>query len=101
MLKPRDIDDAVVTALRQLTTREEQVVKMRFGLNSRAHRVEEIVRRLDISRPRARAIETQALRKLRAFGLAELVPARRAGPRRAVRSSAALSVPKHASTRNR
>jgi RNA polymerase primary sigma factor len=52
--------------LKTLTPREEQVVKMRFGLaDGREHTLEEVGQRFFITRERARQIQAKALRKLR------------------------------------
>ena len=51
---------------RHLTTREAQVLRMRFGLDDgQARTLGEVGDELDISRERARQIEAEALRKLR------------------------------------
>jgi RNA polymerase primary sigma factor len=52
--------------LRTLTSREEKVIKMRFGLEDGSkHTLEEIGRSFAITRERIRQIEAKALRKLR------------------------------------
>jgi len=52
--------------LRTLVPREEQVLRMRFGLGcGREHTLEEIGHGLDVTRERVRQIELRALRKLR------------------------------------
>ena len=54
------------SALKTLTPREEQVVKMRFGLeDGREQTLEEVGRRFFVTRERIRQIEAKALRKLR------------------------------------
>ncbi|MDR2822365.1 MAG: sigma-70 family RNA polymerase sigma factor [Acholeplasmatales bacterium] len=54
-------------ALGQLTDREENVIRLRFGLsdNGRKHTLEEIGVSLKITRERIRQIETKALKKLK------------------------------------
>lgn len=49
-----------------LTTREEKVLRMRFGIDmSTDHTLEEVGRQFDVTRERIRQIEAKALRKLR------------------------------------
>jgi len=52
--------------LTTLTTREEQVLRMRFGLiDGKSHTLEEVGKEFDVTRERIRQIESKALRKLR------------------------------------
>lgn len=52
--------------LSTLTPREEQVLRMRFGLvDGKPHTLEEVGKQFDVTRERIRQIETKALRKLR------------------------------------
>jgi RNA polymerase primary sigma factor len=52
--------------LSTLSPREEQVLKMRFGIGERAnHTLEEVGQDFDVTRERIRQIEAKALRKLR------------------------------------
>ena len=52
--------------LHTLTTREEHVIKLRFGLyDGRTRTLEEVGKEFDITRERIRQIEAKALRKLR------------------------------------
>ena len=52
--------------LATLTPREEQVLRMRFGLvDGKPHTLEEVGREFDVTRERIRQIESKALRKLR------------------------------------
>ncbi len=52
--------------LHTLTPREEQVIKLRFGLeDGRPRTLEEVGKKFDITRERIRQIEAKALRKLR------------------------------------
>jgi len=52
--------------LRTLTPREEQVLKMRFGVGDGSeHTLEEVGRSFNVTRERIRQIESKALRKLR------------------------------------
>ena len=55
-----------------LSARERDVVRMRYGIGSMEElSLEEVGRRLDVSRERVREIEAQALRKLRSTGAPE------------------------------
>ena len=52
--------------LSTLAPREEQVLRMRFGLtDGKAHTLEEVGKAFDVTRERIRQIESKALRKLR------------------------------------
>ena len=71
---PAPSDAAASTLLREviekelhtLTPREEQVIKLRFGLyDGRTRTLEEVGKEFDITRERIRQIEAKALRKLR------------------------------------
>jgi RNA polymerase primary sigma factor len=54
------------SALKMLTPREEQVLKLRFGLGEESeHTLEEVGRRFSVTRERIRQIEAAALCKLR------------------------------------
>lgn len=57
-----DID----TVLKSLTPREEQVIRLRFGLkDGRCHTLEEVGSIFNVTRERIRQIEAKAIRKLR------------------------------------
>ena len=57
-----DID----SVLRTLTSREESVIRLRFGLqDGRCHTLEEVGTEFNVTRERIRQIEAKALRKLR------------------------------------
>ena len=67
-------EEATYTLLREqleevlatLTPREEQVLRMRFGLtDGKPHTLEEVGQEFDVTRERIRQIESKALRKLR------------------------------------
>jgi RNA polymerase primary sigma factor len=52
--------------LSSLTTREEKVLRMRFGIGERTdHTLEEVGKDFDVTRERIRQIEAKALKKLR------------------------------------
>jgi RNA polymerase primary sigma factor len=58
--------DQMLGALHTLTPREEQVVRMRFGIElENEHTLEEIGQSFAVTRERIRQIEVEALRKLR------------------------------------
>jgi RNA polymerase primary sigma factor len=58
--------EQLCNVLRTLTPREEQVIKLRFGLeDGRPRTLEEVGRKFNITRERIRQIEAKALRKLR------------------------------------
>ena len=52
--------------LNTLTKREQEVIRLRFGLeDGRARTLEEVGKQFDVTRERIRQIEAKALRKLR------------------------------------
>lgn len=58
--------EAIEKELHMLTPREEQVIKLRYGLiDGRSRTLEEVGQEFDITRERIRQIEAKALRKLR------------------------------------
>lgn len=60
------LKEQLVEVLDTLTEREQNVLKLRFGLDDgRARTLEEVGRRFDVTRERIRQIEAKALRKLR------------------------------------
>jgi len=60
------LKEQLANILRTLTPREEQVIKLRFGLeDGRTRTLEEVGKQFDITRERIRQIEAKALRKLR------------------------------------
>ncbi len=71
---PNPIDSSVGEGLKEatrdvlgsLTTREEKVLRMRFGIEMNTdHTLEEVGKQFDVTRERIRQIEAKALRKLR------------------------------------
>jgi RNA polymerase primary sigma factor len=61
-----NLKERTETALKTLTPREEQILKMRFGLGDDSeHTLEEVGQRFSVTRERIRQIEAKALRKLR------------------------------------
>ncbi len=58
--------DHTATVLETLTPREEQIIRMRFGIGAgNEHTLEEVGQRFSLTRERIRQIEAKALRKLR------------------------------------
>jgi RNA polymerase primary sigma factor len=70
---PSPVDVVVYSDLRQktdrtlksLTPREEQILRMRFGLDGAEHTLEEVGQFFNVTRERIRQIESKALRRLR------------------------------------
>jgi len=61
-----NLTEQTESVLQTLTPREEQVIKMRFGLGDGSeHTLEEVGQRFSVTRERIRQIEAKALRKLR------------------------------------
>jgi RNA polymerase primary sigma factor len=61
-----EVQDETSAFLQTLVPREEQVLRLRFGVGcGREHTLEEIGAGLDVTRERVRQIELRALRKLR------------------------------------
>jgi RNA polymerase primary sigma factor len=62
----QSLADQTREVLSTLTPREEQVLKMRFGIGERSnHTLEEVGKDFEVTRERIRQIEAKALRKLR------------------------------------
>ena len=61
-----NLKEQTASVLRTLTPREEQVIRMRFGIGDGSeHTLEEVGQRFSVTRERIRQIEAKALRKLR------------------------------------
>jgi RNA polymerase primary sigma factor len=66
-----DMAEQIEHVLEPLTDREKEVLRLRYGLGTdREHTLEEIGRRLSVTRERVRQIEARALSKLRNKGRA-------------------------------
>jgi RNA polymerase primary sigma factor len=71
-----DLSNEVERAMAPLSDREKEVLRLRYGLGQeRELTLEEIGRRLSVTRERVRQIESRALQKLRAAKERELVAA--------------------------
>jgi RNA polymerase primary sigma factor len=65
-VEKKEISRHVLKILKTLSHREERVLRMRFGIGvDRDHTLEEVGKRLSITRERVRQIEVQAMRKLK------------------------------------
>src|SRR6201986_1686901 len=61
-----NLQEQTASVLRTLNPREEQIIKMRFGLEDGSeHTLEEVGQNFAVTRERIRQIEAKALRKLR------------------------------------
>jgi len=61
-----NVTEHILRVLNTLTPREEQVIRMRFGIGfDKDHTLEEVGRHFSITRERVRQIEAKALRKLK------------------------------------
>lgn len=60
------LGEQIATVLSDLTPREEQVLRKRFGIGEKSdHTLEEVGKLFNVTRERIRQIEAKALRKLR------------------------------------
>lgn len=59
-----NLKDTTTRILSTLTAREERVIRMRFGIGTNEHTLEEVGKSFDVTRERVRQIEAKALRKL-------------------------------------
>ena len=60
------LEEQTRKVLATLTPREEQILRMRFGIDMNTdHTLEEVGKQFDVTRERIRQIEAKALRKLR------------------------------------
>jgi RNA polymerase primary sigma factor len=66
------LSEAVETVLEELNEREQEIVRLRFGLNgARSKTLEEVGREFGVTRERIRQIEAKTLSKLRQPKLSE------------------------------
>ena len=62
----RSLKEELLNVLSELSPREEEVLKLRFGLkDGRTRTLEEVGKVFDVTRERIRQIEAKALRKIR------------------------------------
>jgi RNA polymerase primary sigma factor len=60
------LKDQVAGVLRMLPSRDEQIIRMRFGMgDGQEHTLEEVGQKFSVTRERIRQIEEKTLRKLR------------------------------------
>ena len=64
-LKRQNLKEVVTNVLSTLTPREERVLRMRFGINTKEHTLEDVGVQFSVTRDRIRQIEAKALRKLK------------------------------------
>jgi RNA polymerase primary sigma factor len=65
-LMGQDLTTQVERALATLSSREKEILRLRFGIGDEGeHTLEEVGKRFDVTRERIRQIEAKALRKLR------------------------------------
>ena len=65
----RELEETLDRLLRQLTTRQQQVLRLRFGMDDGVvMSLQQIAEKLEISKERARQIEQEALKKLHKLG---------------------------------
>ena len=60
-----ELKSKVTSALSSLTAREERVLRMRFGMGTKEHTLEEVGKTYNVTGNRIRGIEAKALRKLK------------------------------------
>ena len=61
-----DLRDAVSRVLESMTSREERILRMRFGIGTKSdHTLEQVGQVFSVTRERIRQIEAKALRKLK------------------------------------
>ena len=60
-----NLREATTQVLASLTPREERILRMRFGIGTDTHTLEEVGNQFSITRERIRQIEAKTLRKLK------------------------------------
>lgn len=64
-VQKKTLQEEVASILSKLTTKEEQVLRLRYGFDGRERTLEEVGTEFNVTRERIRQIEGKALRKLR------------------------------------
>jgi RNA polymerase sigma factor (sigma-70 family) len=64
-IKQDEIKEKISQVLSTLTEREERILRMRFGINTKEHTLDEIGQVYSVTGNRIRMIEARALRKLK------------------------------------
>ena len=72
-IKQDEIKEKISLVLSTLTEREERVLRMRFGIYTKEHTLDEIGQKLSVSGDRIRCIEAKALRKLKHKSRSEIL----------------------------
>ena len=72
-IKQDEIKEKISLVLSTLTEREERILRMRFGINTKEHTLDEIGQKLSVSGDRIRCIEAKALRKLKHKSRSEIL----------------------------
>ena len=64
-VQKKTLQEEVASILSKLTTKEEQVLRLRYGFDGHERTLEEVGTKFNVTRERIRQIEGKALRKLR------------------------------------
>ena len=72
-IKQDEIKEKISLVLSTLTEREERVLRMRFGINTKEHTLDEIGQVFSVTGNRIRMIEARALRKLKHKSRSEIL----------------------------
>src|SRR5210317_1316766 len=72
-IKQDEIKEKISQVLSTLTEREERILRMRFGINTKEHTLDEIGQVFSVTGNRIRMIEARALRKLKHKSRSEIL----------------------------
>ena len=72
-IKQDEIKEKISQVLSTLTEREERILRMRFGINTKEHTLDEIGQVYSVTGNRIRMIEARALRKLKHKSRSEIL----------------------------